>query len=237
MLSELTWTSIPEGGTAPEAAATDGGSHAYSDGPSHDAYTYLCAVVKDYFVPASVRDHRVGFGGSKGTRIRDELKRLGLVEEREIQTGKQGGIVKLVLPTEAGYRLLDDRKLKYRRPAGNGSIEHQFWQATIARFAAKRGWMAHVEGALGPEGKRVDVGAERGQRRVAYEVFWTDLEKETSNYRLDTDDGWDRVVFCCRTEEDMLKLQVAVAPLVRDGERGPEFRLLASFWEGAAQMA
>jgi hypothetical protein len=144
MLGEWTWTPDTEAAAIPKPPPAAGATVFAMESPSADAYNYLCAVVTDYFVPATVRDRRMHLGGERGNRIREELKERGLAEEREIETGKPGGKVKLVMPTQAGYELLDTRKLKYKKPSGIGSVEHEFWQRTIAGHLKRRGWKANA---------------------------------------------------------------------------------------------
>lgn len=132
--------------------------------------------------------------------------------------------IKIPMPSKAGYELLDRYRVSYKVPQGNGSIAHRYWQHVISMKLQKEGWACEIELAL--QEKRVDVGAARGQEKVAYEVVMEGtLQKEVSNFEKDIKDGWDKVVFCV----DSLATRERLAILLPQGDKRVEFRLLREF--------
>lgn len=237
------WRWEPVQGAKPEPDGQDGQESLFSRVPSGEAFNYLASIPANYFLPVSVMDRRLKISGSQGNRLREHLLELGLIEEHEINTGTRGGNVKIILPNTAGYHLLDRRRYQYRMPGGDGSVIHKFWQHQIAYVLenalltkAGRGWKAHVEYTLPGGSKRVDVGALRGSRKLAYEVYCTDLSKEVANYEKDLADGWDRVVYCCENEEALETLRAAVNATLADYDTGPQYVLLREFWPGIGKM-
>jgi len=160
---------------------------------------------------------------AKGTRLRAKLKELGLIEEQEINLYKPGKQIKIVLPTDAGYELLDKHNIQYTTPKGNGGIIHRFWQNFISKKLEKDGWKTRIEQTL--KNKRVDVGAIKGNEKVAFEVLMEGIEKELINLEKDLEDDWDLVVFCVDCEETREKL----SGLILDVEDRVKIRLLKEF--------
>lgn len=213
---ELHWIPLQ---SAPDAAKPD---EADAD-VTHEMEAYLGVIGSHPFHQVTDYDEMTKKPQARGTKLRKALIGAGMLEEHEINTHKQGGQSKVVVPTQKGYELMDGKRIPYKIPPGNGSIPHRFWQYTIARKLRSEGWRTWVEESL--VSKRVDVGATKGRIRVAYEVSLEPLEKELVNLEKDLADGWGRVVFCVETQE----IRERLSEMLPDSEDRIEVRLLRDF--------
>jgi hypothetical protein len=191
----------------------------------YELLRYLAVIGDNPLLKETEYDSRIEkkHSRAKGTRLRAKLKEIGLIDEHEINLYKPGKQIKIVLPTDAGYELLDKHNIQYKTPQGNGGILHRFWQNYISKKLEKDGWKTRIEQML--KNKRVDVGASRGNERVAYEVLMEGVEKELINLKKDLEDGWGLVVFCVDYEETKVKL----SSLIPELEDRVEIRLLKEF--------
>lgn len=217
-LSRMQWSPIPE---RPERRD----KNRDRDLITHEMETYLGVIANSWWLSATQHDRLMkDWSDSKGTRVRALLTEAGLLEEHPVNQFKPGRKIKILLPTRAGYELLDRRRIGYRTPPGNGSIAHRWWQDRIAKVLRKGGWKTEIEQSLGT--KRVDVGAVNDLgMKVAYEVLVEGLQKEALNWEKDLADGWHDVVYCVDSEETRQKL----AALLPDGLPSVSIRLLSEF--------
>lgn len=227
---DLPWTPLPEEKLGERKERN-------RDKITHEMDRYLGIIANNPFLMETEYDEiiRKKFGAHsrrKGTRIRQDLKDAGLLEEHPINLYRPGKQIKIAMPTKAGYEYLDRRGITYKIPRGNGGIEHKFWQHTVAKWLEKRGWTAEIEGSL--KAKQVDVAAVKNHglitEETAYEVVWEDLQKEVSNLEKDLADGWGRVIFCIDTEETRERLAKVLAESVPESDDRVEIKLFREFF-------
>jgi len=213
--SVLEWKPLPEKTEKPRQEKAE---------ISHELLTYLGVIANYPFENETSHDDRMtNWSRAIGSRVRTKLKEMGLLEEHGINLYEPGRKIKIALPTDAGYALLDKYKIAYKVPQGNGGIPHRYWQHVVAEKLRKDGWEAEVEQCLWS--KRVDVGAIRKGVKVAHEILMERIEKELSNLEKDLEDGWNLVVFCVDYEETRERL----AKLIPETEDRVEVWLLKEF--------
>jgi len=219
---DFPWTPLPELTAEQKQKRRD------RDEVTHEMEFYLGVIAGSWWMSKTEHDDAIKNGGrkwsrQKGTRVRDDLKKLGLLEEHSINLYLPGKQIDLMVPTTAGYEFLDRRGISYRVPEGDGKTPHRWWQRTIRLGMEKEGCTCRIEQSL--NSKRVDVGCITSLgKKIAYEVLMEGLEKELENLR-DLEDGWDRIVFCVADEETRQKLH-AILP---DGIQNVEIKLLKEF--------
>jgi hypothetical protein len=213
-LQEFAWMPLPE---------EEEPKQKKDDAIPYELLQYLAVIANHPFLKETDYDDQLAKPRARGTRLRAKLKDLGLVEEHEINQYKPGRHIKVILPTDGGYDLLDRHRIGYNVPQGNGGIAHKYWQHVVARKLQKEGWKVRIEQTL--RGKHVDVGAIKGDERVAYEILMEGLEKELTNLKKDLEDGWGSVIFCVDYEETREHL----ARVIPEIEDRVEIRLLKEF--------
>ncbi len=157
--------------------------------------------------------------GSKKKRIVNELLRFGLI--RLEYKGKS----RTVHLFKAAWKYLD---MEPPKSTGTGGAIHQFWVREIARTLRKRGYDVHVEFALGPARKRVDVVA-FGETKIGVEVALTSLEQELRNIREDLAcDVLDRVIVASPDEAFLKRIKASAErdDAIRPHLHQIQFRLL-----------
>ncbi len=192
---------------------------------THEMEAYLGTIANHWTLSATGHDRAMkNWSPAKGTRTRQALQDLGLIEEYIINLGLPGKQIKIVLPTKAGYELLDRKRIGYETPRGNGSIVHKWWQTRIAEQLRKDKWKTEIEQCLGS--KRVDVGAVNDLGvKVAYEILVEGLKKECLNWAKDLADGWHSVVYVVDTYDTRDRL----AALLPDSMEDVSIRLRKEF--------
>lgn len=164
------------------------------------------------------------------SKYSDYLEEVDLLKKEIVNTYRRGGTVNVLIPTEKGFKFLEESKIKFSSIQGNGSTPHVFWQYRIwRRFKDKKNCYGGIEYSL--NGKRVDVGICFPNRKIAYEVVIEDLKKELKNSQKDLAEGWDVVVFCVGSESVRKKLDdLFFDVMTPDIESRVEIRLLKEFY-------
>lgn len=149
---------------------------------------------------------RLGWNAQKGNDTKDRLIRDGLAAFETVEAGRTR--VKILTLTETGKTKVVEHGGTIP-PRGPGGLEHEFWRQRLRERCQDRGWTVTSEHAL-PNGKRVDLHAQRGKAVLLLEVETgkSDIHKnitQASPYGT-------LVVFCTSTTA-----QQRVLPLLRDG--------------------
>lgn len=209
-------------------------SRVHSDRPSDAAFRLLEIAGEDWFRTLTKVYEAAKFRPDDGELLCTELTAAGYVTIHPVKTFRQGGQIKLLLPTPLGISKLKDANVDPAPVRGDaphgptGDATHIFYQNLILKKLRKQGWTAEIE--MTRPRKRVDVGAIRGSVTRAYEVVNEGLDKELSNLTQDVEDGWQEVMFCVGNEQIKTELMSLIE--ARLGTRLPErctFALLPSF--------
>ena len=164
-----------------------------------------CVFVLVVALSLSVRGFAAeGVSNWKGNTLRKQLEDLGMLRQHKVNMGMRGKRITLTELTGRAYQVLEALEVKVKRPSGNGSYTHQFWQHTIHNWAVRKGYPVRIEESLGE--KRVDVGVRWAEKCVAVEVVVERLDKELANLRKDLLDGWDQVIFCAEKQKTLDQL-------------------------------
>src|SRR6185503_12489773 len=113
------------------------------------------------------RYRRLSVSTRKGNRAKGQLVQLELVREFGV-TIPEGRIVLLEL-TARGLALLMSQSSRDPPALPSDGTLHAYWKQRVGDLYRRRGWKVEYERYIG-HGKRVDIHAEQGERRVAIEV-------------------------------------------------------------------
>jgi hypothetical protein len=143
----------------------------------------------------------LGIGAGQGTRLRDSLKALGLVEELELRTGsaRGGRPARLLIPTFAAWELFGKDP-----PSGRGGVLHRHIQHMVVTGAKAKGYNATVEQTL-DTGTIVDVALATGDGlRIAVEIaIGSRPEREIMHIKHCLEAGFSKV-YTVFAEEHLL---------------------------------
>jgi len=183
-------TAPPTTTPAAEEASREGANGPAAVGP--DALKLLLDIVAHPFDGVAARYARLEVAPGKGQRLKNVLRRRGLLEEVKVDVGGQGGIRHLLALTAAGLALLGPRKRPY---PGRGGLLHCFWQHLLAQAFREQGATTEVEATL--EGHGIDLLVFQHGERVAIEVGLTSAAQEVTNLARDRALEVDRVILAC----------------------------------------
>ncbi|MEW5981725.1 MAG: hypothetical protein AB1806_05070 [Acidobacteriota bacterium] len=168
--------------------------------PSDAAFRLFAITSADWFREMTQITKAAGIRHDEHEDYRRELVGHGYATVHAVKTFRPGGVIKILLPTDAGEAKLRDARVPFMPVLGDaphgpdGDATHIFYQNKIAQRLRKQEWTTRIEMML--KEKRADVGAIRGPSMHAYEVVNEGLEKELHNLTADLEDGWQKVVFC-----------------------------------------
>lgn len=157
----------------------------------------LASVAADPLMNMTERYEAVGVDTKRGTEVKNELLKLGVVEEVEVQTGTRGRNPKLLELTPEGRAVLADRGYDVAGEA-KGGARHRWWQQRVKEHFAAEGYEATIEYAVGPQ--HIDVYAETAGETVAVEVALSP-EHEVENVRKCLHAEMDPVQVAYRDED------------------------------------
>ena len=201
---------------------------------SKDCLDYLVVCAEDWHMPATERDVKHGYSTWKGNKLRTQLEQEGLIKFHRVPTGAKGKVYTLTEVTNKGYQLLEKLQVSVRRPPGNGSFIHKWWQHGVYAWAVRHGYPAKIEEEV--DGKAVDVGIHWEERWSAVEiVMGKKLNKELYNLGKDLERGFDRIVFCAVHQRTLEELRNKIEEEFNERilESGQvEFMRLRRFLEG-----
>lgn len=134
---------------------------------------------------------------SKGQRIAKLCVLENYLKEYGVHVGGRSGMTVLWRLRIKGYDLAG---LPRQPLPGIGDVKHQYLQYRVSQKL--RGWGFSPQIEMARCGKHVDVGIDRGNKLVAFEIA-TSARNEVSNVRKDVDAGFDRVVVLPENERVM----------------------------------
>lgn len=170
------------------------------------AEALLASVDEQPFLSMSERYDEVGAGSKQGNAAKNELVKLELVREVEVDTGKPGRNPKLLEFTEQGEQVLAERGHDVA-DTGRRGIVHRYWQRQVADHYEADGYDVEIE--HGVEDGLIDVYAERPGERVAVEVAMSP-EHEVANVEKCLDAGLDRVEVVVLEDDVRERIEAAV---------------------------
>lgn len=157
---------------------------------------FLASVATDPLMNTTERYEAVGVDTKRGTEIKEELLKLGVVREVEVQTGTRGRNPKLLELTPEGRAVLADRGYDVKGDA-KGGARHRWWQQRVEEHFEAEGYDATIEYAVGAQ--HIDVYAETAEETVAVEVALSP-EHEVENVRKCLQAGVDEVQVAYRED-------------------------------------
>lgn len=201
---------------SPVAAATNGRArHAEKASGSSVSLACLkflehCNEPRHHLLSLGEHDAVLQYGLAEGFAVRQELEKEGLIELHPIKTGQRGGVVKTVVITDKGYRVLERLGIKACKPRGKGSVEAQFWQQAIARYLQWKqpGAVITIEGRRAD--KAVDVLCEHDGSATAYEVQLSSKHVSQNVAKDLLVAGCDEVVICVLRPQDRSAAERAI---------------------------
>lgn len=161
--------------------------------PRGREYTYLMDVKNRPYLSIVQRNRALRLTNYMANRIVRKLHALGLVEEREIHSGGKGRANKFLELTDKAIDLVGPQNLG----SGKGGFEHVYHQQRLREYFAAQGYTAVIEQF--ENGKAVDVGLVRDDRRAAIEVAMSP-QGEVDNFEKDLRAGWHEVWSFARTQ-------------------------------------
>lgn len=170
------------------------------------AEALLASVDEQPFLSMSERYDEVGAGSKQGNAAKNELVKLELVQEVEVDTGKPGRNPKLLELTEQGEQVLAERGHDVA-DTGRRGIVHRYWQRQVADHYEADGFDVEIEHAV--DGGSIDVYAEQPRERVAIEVAMSP-EHEVANVEKCLDAGVDRVEVVALEDDVRERIEAAV---------------------------
>lgn len=156
----------------------------------------------------SVRDRykRLGFSADKGNRLKNQLVENGILEEREVKSGRTYKILLRITPSAR-------TKLGLNKNLGRGSIVHEYWKRFYAEFFRGEGYRVELEAPR--KSGRVDVLARKGTKNIAVEIE-TGKSDAVWNVKQDLLSGFSKVLVVVTDENALNKVegQLAKAGLI-----------------------
>jgi uncharacterized protein DUF87 len=127
-----------------------------------EALIYIDDVIRYPDDGVRQRNRRLGFGGSKGQRIKQTLIERGWLDTQPVRVGNTRKV--LLRPTSAAGEALALDAGTVPRP----SLAHEYWKRYYAQRLKDSGYDVEVEAPR--RGGRVDVLAKRADRAIGIEV-------------------------------------------------------------------
>lgn len=195
---------------------------------SKDKIDYLFEIANSPFEPQSRRDARLHLSGYKGDRLRSELQAEGLIRVHKLNTGKRGGLIVLLEPTEKAYEYLESIKANIKKPKGKGGFIHAFWQHHVAELFKGK---AEVWIEDSRAGKLVDIGIRVNGKNVAIEIAMKSEEKELRNISKDLE-FYDEVILLVEETKTYVNLRRKLDSIGNEVLDSVRVELLRSFING-----
>lgn len=167
------------------------------EGVQDTAEEFLASVARNPLMNTTERYEAVGVDTKRGTEVKDELLKLGVVQEVEVQTGTRGRNPKLLELTPEGRTVLANRGYDVEGEA-KGGARHRWWQQRVKEHFEDAGYDVTIEYAVGSQ--HIDVYAETAGESVAVEVALS-AEHEVENVRKCLQAGVDEVQVAYRDDD------------------------------------
>ena len=159
-----------------------------------DQLALLCDIATDPVSTVTQRYQRLGWSRKIGGRIKDLIVRQGWATVLTIPAPP--GRVTLLALTPAGEVTVNHAGITVRR-AGRASVEHEYWRQFLTARLTQHGYTVADELVL-RDGGRVDLCAERGERRLLIEIE-TGKSNMLANIAKSQGEPGVHVVFCTRS--------------------------------------
>ena len=169
------------------------------------------------------RYHRLSLSRRRGNSTQDWLLRHFLLSSSFVVSPE--GRIKMLELTRKGRNVLGMSSSESDR---HGGAEHRYWCKVLADRLRAQGYAVTEEAPIGG-GKTIDVLAERGGKRIAFEIE-TGKSDAGANVRKCIEAGMDRVVVVptSRRVRDALPKKVSADPRVRCVTAGEVVRMLGA---------
>jgi hypothetical protein len=191
---------------------------------------FLECLAKDFNRPSSEVYKELGFGESKGYRIKQRLVAKRYICQLATNLGKGGKKATLLVPNPIAYEALGISLPS----AGRGKALHKHLQQDLAAQAARQGYAARIEECIGSS-EGPDIGLERKGLRIAVEVSVTSKPStEAERIRKHLGAGYDWVILTF-VNRRILEETKALATSKPSAER-VKFCLVSDFLEAVKEL-
>ena len=160
---------------------------------------FLRDIVTHPFSHTTKRYQRLKLNPRRGNQFKQRILQTQLARQVQVTTDK--GVLMLLELTRPGRERL---KLSPSNLAST-SLEHRFWQDTLARRFSQAGYTVRLEVSL-PTGGRIDLVAEKEGRQVAVEVE-TGKSNVQANVAKCHQAGFTHIVLAATSRDALCKLE------------------------------
>ncbi len=103
---------------------------------------------------------------------------------------------------------------------GTGGSQHRYLQSLIKRMAEEKGYRAIVEKSTSGGQGYVDICAEKGEKRIAFEIsITTPGEHEVQNVKKCLTAGYDKIVICSPDKRILKKVALLAGEGIDEADR------------------